>query len=67
MEDLSKATSQDALNNANEDKKPVGYGSSIQNSGNGNRTRPTDLDKLKAEETVKNEEQTDEDAEKGHA
>jgi len=24
--------------------KPVGYGSSIQNSGNGNRTRPHDQD-----------------------
>ncbi|RZK26031.1 MAG: hypothetical protein EOO43_03970 [Flavobacterium sp.] len=23
------------------DSKPVGYGSSIQNSGNGNKTRPT--------------------------
>lgn len=25
------------------DSKPVGYGSSIQNSGNGNKTRPQDL------------------------
>lgn len=67
MKDFSKTTSQDALNNASEDKKPVGYGSSIQNSGNGNRTRPTDLDKFKAEKAIKNEEQSDEDAEKGHA
>ncbi|RYF23135.1 MAG: hypothetical protein EOO42_07665 [Flavobacteriales bacterium] len=63
----SKKNSEDALNNTTEDVKPVGYGSSIQNSGNGNRTRPTDLDKLKTENIIKNEEQSDEDVAKGHA
>mgnify|MGYP006186852725 CR=1 FL=1 len=66
MKDLKK-TSADALNNTTEDVKPVGYGSSIQNSGNGNRTRPTDLDKIKPENVSKNDEQSDEDAVKGHA
>ena len=40
------------------DSKPVGYGSSIQNSGNGNKTRPQDPEKaeLTDEKEIKEEE-----------
>ncbi len=74
MENSTNIPSGNATNNAYDDeklndKKPVGYGSSIQNDGLGNRTRPVDKDKLAAEQSefAKNEEQSDEDAETGHA
>jgi hypothetical protein len=38
------------------DGKPVGYGSSIQNSGHGNKTRPQDHDKIDRDKHEEEEE-----------
>lgn len=68
MENSNQIPSGDAMNNAIQDeklndKKPVGYGSSIQTGGTGNHTRPIDHSKENQTKVDESNNQSAEDAE----